>query len=51
MTAAKEYDSVRTTVAAESIFDGRAIPAGVGHGPGSLGGRNLPGGSGAHAAD
>ena len=29
MTAARQYDSVRTTVAAESLFDGRAIPAGT----------------------
>jgi hypothetical protein len=29
MTAARQYDSVRTTVAAESLFDGRAIPAGM----------------------
>ena len=29
MTAARQYDSVRTTVAAESLFDGRAVPAGM----------------------
>jgi hypothetical protein len=29
MTAARQYDSVRTTAAAESIFDGRTIPAGA----------------------
>jgi hypothetical protein len=29
MTAAKQYDSVRTTADAESIFDGRTIPAGM----------------------
>jgi hypothetical protein len=29
MTAARQYDSVRTTAAAESLFDGRAIPAGM----------------------
>lgn len=29
MTAARQYDSVRTTAAAESLFDGRTIPAGV----------------------
>ena len=27
MTAARQYDSVRTTAATESIFDGRTIPA------------------------
>lgn len=29
MTAARQYASVRTTVAAESLFDGRTIPAGM----------------------
>jgi hypothetical protein len=29
MTAAKQYDSVRTTTDASSIFDGRVIPAGT----------------------
>jgi hypothetical protein len=29
MTAARQYDSVRTTVAAESLFDERTIPAGM----------------------
>jgi hypothetical protein len=29
MTAARADDSVRTTAAAESLFDGRALPAGV----------------------
>jgi len=29
MTAARQNSSVRTTAAAESIFDGRAIPAGT----------------------
>jgi hypothetical protein len=29
MTAARQYDSVRTTAAAESLFDGRTIPAGT----------------------
>jgi hypothetical protein len=29
MTAARQGDSVRTTAAAESLFDGRAIPAGM----------------------
>jgi hypothetical protein len=29
MTAARQYDSVRTTADAESIFDGRTIPAGM----------------------
>jgi hypothetical protein len=29
MTAARQYDSVRTTAAAESIFDGRTIPPGA----------------------
>jgi hypothetical protein len=29
MTAARQYDSVRTTAAAESLFGHRAIPAGV----------------------
>jgi hypothetical protein len=29
MTAARQYDSVRITVAAESLFDGRTIPAGM----------------------
>ncbi len=29
MTAARQYDSVRTTAAAESLFDGPAIPAGM----------------------
>jgi hypothetical protein len=29
VTAARQYDSVRTTAAAESLFDGRAIPAGM----------------------
>jgi len=29
MTAARQYDSVRTTAATESIFDGRTIPAGA----------------------
>ncbi len=30
MTAAGPYDSVRLTVPAVSIFDGRTIPAGIG---------------------
>ena len=29
MTAAKEYGLIRTTADAESIFDGRTIPAGM----------------------
>lgn len=29
MTAARPYDSVRTTAAAESLYDGRVIPAGM----------------------
>ena len=29
MTAARPYDSVRTTAPAESLFDGRTIPAGM----------------------
>ncbi len=29
MTAARQFDSVRTTAAAESLFDGRTIPAGM----------------------
>jgi hypothetical protein len=29
MTVARENDSVRTTAAAESLFDGRTIPAGM----------------------
>jgi len=29
MTAAKEYGLIRTTTAAESIFDGRTIPVGM----------------------
>jgi hypothetical protein len=29
MTAARQYDSVRTLVAAESLFDGRTVPAGM----------------------
>ena len=29
MTAARPYDSVRTTAPAESLFDGRVIPAGM----------------------
>jgi hypothetical protein len=29
MNAARQNDSVRTTAAAESIFDGRTIPAGT----------------------
>ena len=29
MTAPQPFDSVRTTAAAESIFDGRTIPAGM----------------------
>lgn len=29
MTTAKEYGLIRTTAAAESIFDGRTIPAGM----------------------
>jgi hypothetical protein len=29
MTAARQYDWVRTTAAARSIFDGRTIPAGT----------------------
>lgn len=29
MTAARQYDSVRTTAATESIFDGRIIPPGA----------------------
>ena len=29
MTAARQYDSVRTTVPAVSLFDGRTIPAGM----------------------
>lgn len=29
MTAARQYDSVHTTAAAESLFDGRTIPAGM----------------------
>lgn len=28
MTSARQYDSVRTTATAESLFDGRLIPAG-----------------------
>jgi hypothetical protein len=29
MTAARQYDSVRTTMPAVSLFDGRTIPAGM----------------------
>ena len=29
MTTARQYESVRTTTAAESVFDGRIIPAGM----------------------
>ena len=29
MSTARQYDSVRTTAAAESLFDGRAIPLGA----------------------
>jgi hypothetical protein len=29
MSAARQYDSVRTTAAADSIFGGRTIPAGA----------------------
>jgi hypothetical protein len=29
VTTARQYDSVRTTAAAESVFDGRIIPAGM----------------------
>jgi hypothetical protein len=29
MTAARQYDSARITAAAESLFDGRTIPAGM----------------------
>ena len=29
LTTARQYDSVRTTAAAESVFDGRIIPAGT----------------------
>lgn len=29
MTAARQYDSVRITVAAKSLFDDRTIPAGM----------------------
>jgi hypothetical protein len=29
VTTARQYDSVRTTAAAESVFDGRIIPAGT----------------------
>jgi hypothetical protein len=29
MTVARRYDSVRTTAATESLFDGRTIPAGM----------------------
>lgn len=29
MSAARQYDSVRTTAAADSIFDGRTIPVGA----------------------
>jgi hypothetical protein len=29
MTAARPYDLVRTTAAAESLFDGRTIPVGM----------------------
>jgi len=29
MTVVRQYDAVRTTAAAESLFDGRAVPAGM----------------------
>ena len=29
MTAARQYDSVRTTVPVVSLFDGRTVPAGM----------------------
>ena len=29
MTAAQEYDSIRSTADTESVFDGRTIPAGM----------------------
>jgi hypothetical protein len=52
MTARRQLDRVRTKAIAVSVFDGRTVPAGTGgHGSGSQGGRDLHGGSGAHAAN